>query len=266
MVRFLTTGDEGIDAARRALEAVGNAQPGTDFADSAGRPVVHGEDQVKLTSPIPHPPKLICVGLNYVDHCEETGVPVPEAPFFFVKPWTAVIGPGEPVVIPRMAEVKNHVDYELELAIVIGKRGRHIAAADANGFVAGYTILNDISAREFLPPEFLPMKGFDTFAPLGPCLTLKDQIGNVDDLDVELKVNGDVRQSSNTKNFVFNVARVVSYLSQIVTLEPGDVIGTGTPGGVGWRRDPPVWLHPGDVVEAEIENIGILRNPVVAED
>jgi 2-keto-4-pentenoate hydratase/2-oxohepta-3-ene-1,7-dioic acid hydratase in catechol pathway len=136
---------------------------------------------------------------------------------------------------------------------------------DAYDIVAGYTIMNDISARDFVPPEFLPMKGHNTFAPIGPCITTRDEIGDVDDLDIQLRVNGEVLQNSNTRNFVFKVPQVVSYVSEIVTLEPGDIISTGTPGGVGWKRTPPRWLKPGDIIEAEVENIGILRNRVAAE-
>jgi acylpyruvate hydrolase len=259
MVAFLSRGEGAFEAARAALEHASAERGGRGYR------VRHRAGEVKLRPPIPHPPKVICMGLNYVDHCEESGLPVPESPFFFIKPWTAIAGPDDPVFIPRMPSVKRHVDYELELTIVIGKAGRHVSERDAYDIVAGYTIMNDISAREFVPPEFLPMKGFDSFAPLGPCITTADEIGDVDDLHVQLRVNGEVRQDSSTSNFVFKVPQVVSYLSQIVTLEPGDIITTGTPGGVGWKRTPPAWLRPGDIVEAEIQNIGVLRNRIAPE-
>jgi acylpyruvate hydrolase len=265
MVSFLGLGEPALTEARKALDYVSASGPQGQPSQEQSSPVVYPQSDVKLRSPITRPPKVICIGLNYVDHCEETGVPVPDSPFFFLKPWTAITGPYDPIVIPKMAQVNDHVDYEIELAAVIGKGGRHITEEEAYGHVAGYAVLNDVSARDFVPPEFIPMKGFDSFAPMGPCITTSDEIGDPDDLDIQLRVNGEVRQNSNTRNFVFNVAQIVSYLSQIVTLEPGDIISTGTPGGVGWRRDPPAWLHPGDVVEVEIQNIGVLRNTVVKE-
>jgi len=257
-VRFLSQGERAVEAAQAALEWAHSA-------DARRPPVVYEAAQVKLRAPIAHPPKVICIGLNYVDHCKENRVPVPESPFFFIKPWTSITGPDDPIYIPKMKKVNQHVDYELELTIVIGKQARWVSEEHAYDVVAGYTIMNDVSARDFVPPEMVPMKGHDSFAPLGPCVTFKDQIGDVDDLDVQLRVNGEVRQDSNTRNFVFKVPQVVSYLSQIMTLEPGDVISTGTPGGVGWKRTPPAWLKAGDVIEAEIENIGVLRNHVVSE-
>jgi acylpyruvate hydrolase len=260
IIDFLTK-SEALKAARVALECVSTF--GTDT--ERGHRTIYQKDEVNLRAPVPHPPKIICVGLNYVDHCLENNVPIPESPLFFIKPWTAVTDPEAPVFIPKMAGVNNHVDYEIEMAIVMGRRGRHIPEESAYDYVAGYTILNDISARDFAPPEFVPMKGFDTFAPMGPCVTLKDDIGDINSLDLQLRVNGEVRQNSNTRNLVFKVPQLVSYLSQIVTLEPGDVISTGTPGGVGWKRTPPVWLRPGDVVEAEIQNIGVLRNTMMIE-
>ena len=260
MVSFLGLGEPALKEGQKALDYV-NASG----SQRRALPVVYPQSDVKLRPPITRPPKVICIGLNYVDHCEETGVPVPESPFFFLKPWTAITGPYDPIVIPKMAQVNDHVDYEIELAAVIGKGGRHITKDAAYGHVAGYAVLNDVSARDFVPPEFLPMKGFDSFAPMGPCITTSDEIGDADNLDLQLRVNGEVRQDSNTGNFVFNVAQIVSYLSRILTLEPGDIVSTGTPGGVGWRRDPAAWLRPGDVVEAEIQNIGVLRNTVVRE-
>ena len=265
MVGFLALGDGALRAMRQALEYARASRMRTNATDGRGHRVLYDAGEVRLRPPVPHPPKVICMCLNYVDHCKETGVPVPDSPFFFVKPWTAIAGPEDLVYIPKMAKVNRHVDYELELAIVIGKKGRHVPEKDAYDLVAGYTIMNDISARDFFPPEFLPMKGFDSFAPLGPCLTLKDQIGDVDNLNLRLRVNGEVRQVSNTRNFVFRIPQVVAYLSEILTLEPGDVISTGTPGGVGWKQTPPLWLQTGDVVEAEIENIGVLRNTIATE-
>jgi acylpyruvate hydrolase len=265
MIDFLASGNEGLEAIRNAVSSFDTSESDTCVVDGIECRLTYGIKDVKLKAPIPRPPKIICVGLNYLDHCEESGLDVPESPFFFLKPWTAVIGMNDAIVIPKMTEANNHIDYELELAVVVGRKGKHIPEGDAYDYVAGYTILNDVSARDFQPPEFLPMKGFDTFAPMGPCIALKDQIENVDDLNVQLKVNNEIRQRSNTKNFVFKIPEILSYLSRILTLEPGDVITTGTPGGVGWKRSPPAWLMPGDIVSAEIQNIGILTNPVVAE-
>jgi acylpyruvate hydrolase len=265
MVGFLSLGDDALRAMRQALYYALASRMRANATDGRGHRVVYGTGDVRLRPPVPHPPKVICIGLNYVDHCKESGLAVPESPFFFIKPWTAIVGPEDLVYIPKMAKVNRHVDYELELTIVIGRKARWVSEERAYDAVAGYTIMNDISARDFFPPEMVPMKGHDSFAPLGPCITLKDEIGDVDDLDVQLRVNGQVRQDSNTRNFVFKVPQVVSYLSQIMTLEPGDVISTGTPGGVGWKRTPPLWLQPGDVVEAEVENIGVLRNTLATE-
>jgi len=220
-----------------------------------------------LAAPIPDPPKVICIGLNYRDHAAESGAPIPAEPVLFSKFSSAIIGPEEPIVLPR---VSHEVDYEAELVVVIGKRGRYIAEDQARNYVAGYTIGHDVSARDWQlrkpGGQWLAGKTFDTFAPIGPALVTADEIRDPHRLSIELRLNGQVMQRSNTEQMIFTVDKLVAYISQVVTLQPGDLIFTGTPPGVGFARKPPVFLKPGDIVEIEIENLGILRNPVTAED
>lgn len=219
-------------------------------------------DELTLLAPIPRPTKIIAIGLNYRDHAEETGQQLPEAPILFSKPPTATIGHGANIIIPSEA---SQIDYEVELGVVIGKGGRNISVDTALEFVGGYTVFNDVSARDyqFQDGQWFRGKSFDTFAPMGPCLTLPDQIQDPQDLKMKLRLNGKLRQNSSTANMVFSVAELIADISQVMTLEPGDVIATGTPSGVGFKVKPkPVFLQPGDVVEAEIDGIGILRNPV----
>ncbi|MFB6268390.1 MAG: fumarylacetoacetate hydrolase family protein [Halobacterium sp.] len=218
---------------------------------------------VQKLAPVPSPGKIACVGLNYHDHAEEQDEPVPEKPMLFAKSSTAVTGPDAAIVHP---EDVDQVDYEVELAVVVGRTAKDVDREDAADYVAGYTVLNDVSARDaqFEDEQFFRGKSYDTFAPMGPELVTGDDV-DPNSLDVALRVNGDTKQASNTDQFIFDVYDVVAYLSRVMTLEPGDVISTGTPGGVGVFRDPPDLLEPGDVVEAEIEGIGTLRNHVVAE-
>lgn len=199
--------------------------------------------------------KIVCVGLNYRDHAKELGMALPAEPVIFLKPETAVIGPEEPIVHPAMS---REVDYEAELAVVMGREARHVAPEEALGYVRGYTCFNDVTARDLQrrDGQWTRAKSFDTFAPLG-----REVVSHVDpgDLLVECYVNGERRQSSSTRNLIFSVPELVSFISRIMTLEPGDVIATGTPPGVGH-------LHPGDVVEVVIAGVGRLRNPVVSEE
>lgn len=221
-------------------------------------------DSVRLLAPIPRPPKLICVGLNYRDHAEESKMPIPTVPTIFCKFQTAIVGPGANIVLPR-ASAKP--DYEAEFAFVIGKGGRHVAADAWRDHIFGYTILNDVSARDFqmATTQWLMGKTFDTFAPMGPYLTSADEIADPHQLDISLTLNGQAMQSSNTSNLIFRVPELVAFLSSVFTLEPGDVVSTGTPGGVGFARKPPVYLKPGDEVVIRIEGLGELRNPVTGE-
>ncbi len=234
----------------------------------AGRPdaVRYSSANVKLLAAIPDPPKVICIGLNYRDHAAESGAPIPREPVVFSKFATAIIGPEEPI---RLPSVSQEVDYEAELVLVIGKKGRHLKAETARDHLAGFTVGHDVSARDWQlkkdGKQWLAGKSFDTFAPIGPVLVTADEIADPHDLGIRLRLNGKTMQDSNTGQMIFRAGELLAYLSQIVTLEPGDLIFTGTPPGVGMARKPPVFLKGGDVVEVEIEGLGVLRNPVVQE-
>ncbi len=234
------------------------------YSSSAPPGAVVSLDSVRLLAPIPRPTKLICIGLNYRDHAEETKMPIPTVPTVFVKFPTAVIGPGDNIVLPKAS---TKPDYEAEFAFVVGKGGRYIAAAEWRDHVAGYTIVNDVSARDFqmATSQWTMGKTFDTFAPMGPYLVTADEVPDPHALGISLTLNGAVMQSSNTRNLIFGVPELIAFLSSVFTLEPGDVVSTGTPGGVGFARKPPVWLRPGDEVLVAVEGLGELRNPVVAE-
>ena len=220
--------------------------------------------EVRILPPVPVPPKIICLGLNYRDHAEEAHVPMPELPLLFSKPSTAIVGPEDFVVYPK---ISTQVDYEVELAAIIGKRGKNVAESDAFNHIAGYTVFNDISARDiqFADKQWFRGKGFDTFAPTGPCLVLLEQVSDPHNLKMELRVNGEVRQRSTTANMIFKIPQLVAFISNVMTLQPGDIIATGTPAGVGFYAKPEKrLLKPGDLMEAEIEGIGVLRNRIVS--
>jgi 2-keto-4-pentenoate hydratase/2-oxohepta-3-ene-1,7-dioic acid hydratase in catechol pathway len=219
---------------------------------------------VKLMAPIPRPRKLICVGLNYRDHAAETGATIPDVPTIFNKFATAVIGPGADIVLPK---VSKSPDYEAEFAFVIGKGGRHIAAEDWQDHVWGYTIINDVSARDYqrATTQWLMGKTFDTFAPMGPWIVTADEIADPHNLDISLEINGETLQNSNTKELIFKIPDLIAFLSSVFTLESGDIVSTGTPSGVGAARKPPRFLRPGEEVTVKIAGIGELTNPVVAE-
>jgi 2-keto-4-pentenoate hydratase/2-oxohepta-3-ene-1,7-dioic acid hydratase in catechol pathway len=216
-----------------------------------------------VTAPIPRPGKIICIGLNYRDHAEESGMDVPKSPVTFSKFANSVVGPNAEVVIPP-GSVES--DYEAEFGIVIGKTATRVSEADAMEHVLGYVCINDVSARDFqfADGQWQRGKSPDTFCPMGEAVVTRDEIADPHNLRVQLRLNGETMQDSNTKQLVFGVEALVSFLSQWTTLEPGDVIPTGTPPGVGFARKPPVYIQPGDVMEVDIEGLGILRNPVVA--
>ena len=216
--------------------------------------------EVRLLAPVPRPGKIVCVGLNYFDHADEQDEDPPEEPLLFGKAPTCVTNPGAPIVHPT----DEKVDYEVELAVIIGRHTQDISKAAAPEYIAGYTALNDVSGRaaQMGDDQFFRGKSYDTFAPMGPTLVAGDEF-DPNAVDVATRVNGQIKQSSNTEQFVFDVYELVEYISQNMTLRPGDVISTGTPGGVGIFRDPPELLTPGDTVAVEIEGIGTLRNPVV---
>jgi 2-keto-4-pentenoate hydratase/2-oxohepta-3-ene-1,7-dioic acid hydratase in catechol pathway len=221
-------------------------------------------ESVTLLAPIPRPPKLICIGLNYRDHAIEAKQEIPNVPTVFSKFPNAVIGPGAPIVLPKNS---TRPDYEAEFAFVIGRPGRHIPAERWRDYVFGYTIVNDVSARDFqmATSQWLMGKTFDTFAPMGPHIVTADEIADPHTLDIGLSINGEVFQHSNTRELIFKIPELVAYLSSVFTLEPGDVVSTGTPAGVGFARKPPRFLRPSDEVVIRVESIGELRNPVVAE-
>jgi 2-keto-4-pentenoate hydratase/2-oxohepta-3-ene-1,7-dioic acid hydratase in catechol pathway len=218
----------------------------------------------KLLPPVLDPPKIVCIGLNYRDHAAESGAPIPKDPVLFSKYATALVGPEAPIVLPP---VSREVDYEAELVLVVGKRGRPKDAAEAQAYLAGYTIGHDVSARDWQlkkdGKQWMVGKTFDTFAPTGPVLVTPDEVPDPHHLAVRLRLNGQTMQDSNTRQMIFRVGDVLAYLAQVFTLEPGDLVFTGTPPGVGFARKPPVFLKGGDVVEVEIEGLGVLRNPVV---
>ena len=224
----------------------------------------HDSDAI-LRAPITRPQKLIGIGLNYKDHIEETKTQTPKLPLLFSMYSNAIIGPEESIVIPPMSK---QVDYEAELGVVIGRRARHVSPDAALDYVAGYTIVNDVSARDlqFADGQWLRAKSFDTFAPMGPYLVTRNALGDGDGLAIELRLNGKTLQKSNTRNMIFKVVDLISFISKVMTLEVGDVIATGTPGGVGFVRTPQVFMKSGDIVEIELEGIGVLRNRVVDFD
>ena len=219
--------------------------------------------EVRLLAPVPRPGKIICVGLNYRDHAKETGKAVPTEPILFSKFASSVVGPGADVVVPPEAA---EIDYEAELAVVIGRRASRVAAAEALGHVAGYACANDISSRalQFLTGQWLLGKAIDTFLPLGPWLVTADEIPDPQALGIRCLVNDEPRQSSNTSEMVFGVAELVAFASRTITLEPGDVLVTGTPAGVGMATDPPRYLADGDRMRVEIDGLGELDNTVRA--
>ncbi len=249
MLEFLSSGEAGL-AALQALIAAGNHR--VDLAE------------VSLLAPIVRPGKLLGVGLNYADHIGETGMEKPEYPTFFTKQSTCVIASGEAIHCPK---VSDKVDYEAELAFVIGKRCRHVPLEKAHEVIAGYTICNDVTVRDWQQrtPTWTLGKSFDTHGPLGPWLVTADEITDPHNLSIKTWVDDELRQNGNTSDMIFNCFELVAYLTQVMTLEPGDVISTGTPAGVGVKMKPRGYLKPGQTVRIEIEGLGALSNPVIAE-
>lgn len=250
MIPFL---EAGPDVLARAQAAVARALPEDGVV----------LEQVALKAPVPRPGKIICIGRNYLEHANETGSAAPPYPMIFAKFANTVIGHGESIVVP--AAVKQP-DYEGELAVVIGRRGREIPEAEALSYVAGYVPLNDVSARDWQmrTSQYTLGKTADTFCPMGPALVTADEVPDVQNLALRTIVNGEVLQEGHTSRMIFSVAYLIHDMSQVMTLEPGDVIATGTPSGVGMARKPPRWLREGDVVRVEVEKLGVLENPVIA--
>jgi 2-keto-4-pentenoate hydratase/2-oxohepta-3-ene-1,7-dioic acid hydratase in catechol pathway len=247
---------EGGAAARKRVASWLNGKP------SAGEVVPLAK--TRLLAPLPRPPKIICVGLNYRDHAIESKMEIPKVPTIFSKYPTAVIGPGDPIVLPKLS---SKPDYEAEFAFVIGTGGRHIPASRWQEHIFGYTNFHDVSARDYqmATTQWMMGKTFDTFAPMGPAIVTADEIPDPHALDIQMIINGEVLQSSNTSNLIFRIPALIEYFSGVFTLEAGDVVATGTPAGVGFSRNPPRWLQPGDDVVVRISGLGELRNPVAAE-
>lgn len=253
----------GEDFGERFLETDGLSRLATWWSAN-GDKCPRVPDGVRLGSPLQRPSKIICIGLNYADHARETGAAIPKEPIVFFKATSSLVGPNDDLVIPRNS-VKT--DWEVELAVVIGKKTSYVDEKDAMEYVAGYALHNDYSEREFQLErggQWVKGKSSDTFAPLGPWLVTKDEIADVHNLRLWLTVNGKTMQDGNTSNFIFNVPSVVSYLSQFMTLLPGDVISTGTPAGVGLGFNPQIFLKAGDVVELGIEGLGSSKQTAVA--
>lgn len=218
--------------------------------------------EVALLAPIDFPPKILCLGWNYIDHTSETKRVPPEEPVVFIKPHTAIIGPYDRI---DKRPFVNELDYEGELTVVMGSKAKDVPESDALNYVFGYTIMNDVSARDFQfrDKQWTRGKGFDTFAPIGPCITTIDELPNVQNLRIRTWVNGELRQNGSTKNMLFNISQVIYHLSRVMTLEPCDLISTGTPAGVAMAMHPQQWLKDGDVVRIEIEGIGTIENAIV---
>jgi 2-keto-4-pentenoate hydratase/2-oxohepta-3-ene-1,7-dioic acid hydratase in catechol pathway len=251
MIAFLEGGAAMLERARAAVAAA-PLERGLPLSD------------VRLLAPVPRPGKIICIGQNYLEHAKESAASAPPFPIVFAKYSNTVIAHGESIVIPRCVEKP---DYEGELGVVIGKRGRYISKEAALEHVAGYVPVNDVSARDWQnrTSQWMMGKTPDTFCPIGPALVTSDEIPDPQRLTVRTVVSGEVLQEGYTGNMIFTVAHLIADMSQVMTLEPGDVIATGTPSGVGFARVPPRWLRPGDVVRVEIDGVGALENPVVAE-
>ena len=217
---------------------------------------------VRLGCPIVRPSKLICLGINYSDHQDESGIEKPEKPLIFCKTPNTLSGPFDPIILPRSS---GQIDWEVELAVIIAKQGKRIRKADAFGYIGGFTVMNDVSGREaqFSDSQWFRGKSFDTFAPTGPMLVTPDEIENIHNLRLIAKVDGKIMQDGNTKDMIFDIPTIIEDVSEDITLIPGDIISTGTPAGVGIFRDPPVVLKPGNVVECYVENIGSIINKIV---
>jgi 2-keto-4-pentenoate hydratase/2-oxohepta-3-ene-1,7-dioic acid hydratase in catechol pathway len=250
-VRELIAGDY-LEGLRAALSAEGSA---------TGEGAVLDPSSVTLLPPVPDPDKIICIGLNYRSHAEEFGLELPKAPTIFAKYRNALTGDGQPVELPAASE---KVDFEAEIAFVVGKRAKDVSVESALEYVAGYTLLNDLSARDlqFLTPQWMPGKVFDGSAPCGPWLVTPDEAGAHDSIGISLTLNGEEMQSSNTGDLIFSVPELVSHLSRWMTLEPGDIVSTGTPSGVGSARNPRIWLEDGDELVVSSPQLGDLRTAV----
>ena len=252
---FISQGERAIETATELLTRTKD-----EDIEEASKPL----KAVTILAPIAFPPKIICLGLNYLDHAAETNSSVPDEPIIFMKPHTAIIGPNQKIKKPKFVK---ELDYEGELGLVIGQKTKNVDAKEAKKSIFGYTIFNDVSARDFQfkDGQWTRGKSFDTFAPTGPCITTENQLCT-DDLAIRTWVNGEPRQNGTTRNMVFNVSQIVHHLSRVMTLEPCDIIATGTPAGVGHAMKPRKYLQNGDRVRIEIEGIGVLENTVEEQE
>lgn len=263
--RVHSLGALGYHSVKQVLEAGGDALSKIqELLEGASEGSGMALSDVRVLAPLADAQKLIFIGLNYKDHAEEAKMPLPSVPTVFAKFSNAVIHPGEAIVLPKDTAKP---DYEAEFAFVIGKRGRRIPAENWREYVAGYTIINDVSARDFqmATSQWMMGKTCDTFCPMGPYLVTADEIEDPHNLRVELLLNGEVMQDSSTRELIFKIPELIAHLSAAMTLEPGDVVSTGTPAGVGFSKKPPRWLQDGDECVVRIEGLGELRNPVELE-
>ncbi|MCY3764195.1 MAG: fumarylacetoacetate hydrolase family protein [Gemmatimonadetes bacterium] len=267
------SGDSVVDVSRvdpdLPPDLVSLLEAGPDALAAAGEAAERGEGidagAVRVVAPVQEPEKILCIGLNYADHAAESNMPIPSEPVVFSKFSSTIIGPGDAI---RLPSVTQSVDYEVELVVVIGTAGKDISESDAIDHVAGYTVGHDVSARDFQLEkpggQWLLGKTFETFAPLGPDVVTPDEAGDPHNLGIRCILNGETVQDSNTAQLIFRVDQLIAYLSRVITLQPGDLIFTGTPPGVGMARDPQLWLKAGDTVVCEVDGIGRLENPVVS--
>lgn len=250
MRQFLEKGEAGLATAKRALES------GMNILDRS---------EVTLLPPVTNPDKIICVGMNYADHCLELNLPTPKEPVIFNKFTSAITGPYDNIILPKESK---EVDWEVELAFIVGKKGKEIKITEALEYVAGFTVALDVSARDWLTKtsngnQWILGKSFDTFCPLGPALVTKDSLTDPHNLGIQCRVNGETVQKSMTSQMIFKTEALIGWVSQFATLYPGDIFLTGTPAGVGLFKKPPTFLKTGDIVECEIDEIGIIRNKVI---
>ncbi len=271
MEELLAAGLEGWQWAEKVtnkvlyyMENIENIEDEKNFSALPLKKILFKKEEINFLPPLTRPGKIICIGLNYYDHCEEQKAKIPVSPIIFAKFNTALCATKQPVIRPL---VTSQLDYEAELAVIIGKKGRNIQRQEAPKFIAGYTIMNDVTARDIQrrDRQWVRSKTFDTFAPLGPFLVTADEITNPQNLYLRCWVNGVLRQNSSTAQMIFSLNYLINFISQVMTLLPGDIIATGTPAGVGAFCEPPTYLEPGDVIRIEIEKIGMLENYVVDE-
>jgi len=265
-VAFLRLGVVAGDAVRGLLERVARAEgDGRAAGELALDRHIHPIEDLTILPPVLAPEKIIGIGLNYKSHADEQGARLPKNPLIFAKWNNTLIGPQQEIVIPP---VSQEVDYEAELAVVIGRRAKNVSEAEALAYVAGYTVANDVTARDvqLSDRQWVRGKTMDTMSPLGPAIVTPDEVTDVNALQVQLWINGELLQDGTTASLIFGIPTLISFLSHSFTLEPGDVILTGTPAGVGFKREPPVFLKPGDRVRVSVTGLGELDNPVVAEE